>query len=478
DRYATVAEFQTAIRDYRSHSESILLANSAGEDLVKAEASQDYRDYSRAMFGFEEALDLWQGNSRAKRGLIESKLKYAGCAQSKKDFKLGLSLLDPAEESHKPLIKELNSAYEQNESQARQAEASKRLAGRLKNVAIGLTTLMALGSAGGLALLNTKNAELVEQGEELKKAADDLREKTDQETVARKDAEIQKRIAQDKAEEAEKNANIAKMKTKEADIAKKDALKQKDKAEERKIEAETARMIAEKASVDAEKAADEARIEKKRADAARMQQEFEAYVSQISLIDSKVADNDWDSVTDGLENKSPAERRHWEWRRLRYLSDRSTDVRFDSRLNAIAVNPRSPASDPSQAELAVAGSDGIAWLVRGVAERRPGSDRNSSVKPQITSLAHTGKRVNNAVLTDVAWSPDGKLVATVLSKPEGDQPTVCLWDPTSAALQRQISVPETPSKSPVTCLAFSADSKQFVTGSLDGTIALWSVDVG
>jgi WD40 repeat protein/serine/threonine protein kinase len=479
DRHASVADFQTAIREYLSHSESILLANNAEEDLVKAETTKDYRDYSRAMFGFEEALDLWQGNNRARRGLVESKLKYAGCAQDKKDFKLGLSLLDPVEETHKPLIQKLNAAYEQNESQARQAEASKRLAGRLKNVAIGLTTLMALGSAGGLALLNNKNAVL-------QKTTDDLRSQTEEATKQRinavsesQRAEKNARKAEKNADEANKNALAASANEKKAKDSAEVALMEKGRAEENERKANKATVAAKEAAESAENERQKAVASEVKAIAARRQQEFEAYVSQISLIDSKVADNDWDSVSDGLENKSPPERRHWEWQRLRYLSDRSTEVRFDSRLNAIAVNPRSPASDPSQAELAVAGSDGTAWIVRGIAERRAGTARDLSVKPQLTPLLHTGKRVSNAVLSDVAWSPDGKTVATVLAKPEGDQPTVCLWDPQAGAqVKRQISVGETLSKSPVTAIAFTADSKQFVTGSLDGTVTLWSLEAG
>ncbi len=61
DRYESVRDFQNALREYQSHSESIALAVRAEDDLQRAEGSGDYQTFARAMFGFQEALALWDG---------------------------------------------------------------------------------------------------------------------------------------------------------------------------------------------------------------------------------------------------------------------------------------------------------------------------------------------------------------------------------------------------------------------------------
>ncbi len=67
DRYADVIALQDAIREYRSHAESIALASRAQEDLRQGQENHDYKDLSRATFGFEEAIALWAGNQTRAR---------------------------------------------------------------------------------------------------------------------------------------------------------------------------------------------------------------------------------------------------------------------------------------------------------------------------------------------------------------------------------------------------------------------------
>ena len=55
-RYASVKDFQDAIRQFRSHAESIALATRAQNDLETAEKSGEYQVFSRAVFAFEEAI--------------------------------------------------------------------------------------------------------------------------------------------------------------------------------------------------------------------------------------------------------------------------------------------------------------------------------------------------------------------------------------------------------------------------------------
>ena len=94
DRYQTVAEFQVDIRNFLSHRQSVGLAHLAQADWETAEQSQEYTDYSRALFGFEEAEKLWPGNSHASFGIREVKRSWALCAETKYDFDLALSLVE------------------------------------------------------------------------------------------------------------------------------------------------------------------------------------------------------------------------------------------------------------------------------------------------------------------------------------------------------------------------------------------------
>ena len=102
-RYKSVQDFQDAIREYQSHSESIVLATRAEEHLAEASETDDYQDYARAMFGFQQAVDLWDGNDKAKEGLQETRLAYAANAMKKGDYDLGASLLDPSLPDHAQL---------------------------------------------------------------------------------------------------------------------------------------------------------------------------------------------------------------------------------------------------------------------------------------------------------------------------------------------------------------------------------------
>lgn len=59
DRHQTVAEFEAGIQEYFTHLESISLAETGEENLVKARESDSYDDYGRTVFAFEQACELW-----------------------------------------------------------------------------------------------------------------------------------------------------------------------------------------------------------------------------------------------------------------------------------------------------------------------------------------------------------------------------------------------------------------------------------
>ena len=117
DRYATVQDFQAAVRQYQSHSESVLLTDNASKNLVAAIEQDDYDIYSRSVYGFEEALSLWPGNTRAQELLSAARGAYAQAAMDRSDFDLGISLLGEEETEHVELRQRLIAGRDERESQ-------------------------------------------------------------------------------------------------------------------------------------------------------------------------------------------------------------------------------------------------------------------------------------------------------------------------------------------------------------------------
>jgi serine/threonine protein kinase/WD40 repeat protein len=94
DRYQTVEELQQDIRIYRRNAESITLTERSEALLALAISSKDYERFSRTLFGFQDAIELWPENTAAKAGLAKARLAYGECAYSKNDYDLCLSILD------------------------------------------------------------------------------------------------------------------------------------------------------------------------------------------------------------------------------------------------------------------------------------------------------------------------------------------------------------------------------------------------
>lgn len=132
ERYPSVQAFKSALLDYQAHAQSIDLCQRSSEHLLRACAAQDYDAFAEAMFGFREALKLWNDNFEARAGLAESHLQYARCAFEKGDLDLAASLLDPQRPEQRSLAAEIDLAR-------RRRDATKRRVRLLRNTALGLT---------------------------------------------------------------------------------------------------------------------------------------------------------------------------------------------------------------------------------------------------------------------------------------------------------------------------------------------------
>ncbi|HEX3726823.1 MAG TPA: serine/threonine-protein kinase, partial [Pirellulales bacterium] len=140
DRHASVQEFQTAIREYHSHTESAALSTRADQELAQAKKTGDYQSFAHAVFGFEEAHALWTGNTRARAGISEARLAYASCAEQKGDFELGVSLLEADDPTHAPLRAALLAAQREREARQKWLTRFKRIAAAMVMIVFGVIT--------------------------------------------------------------------------------------------------------------------------------------------------------------------------------------------------------------------------------------------------------------------------------------------------------------------------------------------------
>lgn len=454
DRYADVRSLQAAIREYQSHTESILLSSRAEDDLQEARQSDSYQAFAKALFGFQEAFELWAGNKRAAAGLAQAKQAYAESARRKGDFDLGLSLLDEHDATHVELRQQL--LADQREREARTGRIA-----ALKKMAVGLAAVVFLTVTTAFFWIKyeadrARTAEGVAINE--KKAADVARD-------LEKDAKQQALLAKDLAEEKRIEAETAQ---KKEEVAKQEAVAARDLAEEKRKEAEAAR---------------------KQEELAKRAEEYEAYIARIGLAAAKINENAFETARQLLEGCKP-ELRNWEWGRLMHLCSQSTRT-FTAKapLDALAMT-----TDGSL--FATGGWDGAAKIW----DRKTGTVKHT--------LQHGGVYVHG-----IAFSPDGTQLATASDDPAG---FVQLWNVETGQLIRRFAghtdaaTSVAFSRDGITLLsasydnsarlwnvitgeeqrafqghtwwvwqaAFSLDEKQIVTVSQDGTAIVWNRDTG
>ena len=107
-RYSSVLELQKAVQEYLQHSESLSLTHSARAEYEKP--GNSYSDLSRALALFEEALKLWNENPEARRGVSQTRLRFAAAALARRDLNLGESLLLPDNPEHQEVLQKIREA--------------------------------------------------------------------------------------------------------------------------------------------------------------------------------------------------------------------------------------------------------------------------------------------------------------------------------------------------------------------------------
>ncbi len=493
DRYPTVKDFQDAIRGYLSHSESIAMAVRAEEDLEAAKKTGDYTAFNKAVFGFEEALELWAENAQAAKGLSAARLAYAGAALDKGDFDLGLSLVKSNEPEHVALRGKLQEGLDERAARHRRLQAAKRVMGAMAAAIFLIVTV-------SFFWIQSERRVAIEQRDEAKKQEGIAKDQTliatrerdnaqKQERIAneqrllvvkeRDNAKAQEKIASEQRDEAKRQEMIANeqkvIATKERDNAKmqeKLALEQKKLAEEQKAIATKERDNAktqEQIALQQKKLADEQKaIATKERDNARMQEqiavaqkkvadeqrtlaleakekeEYESYIAKIGLAAAKIDENAFD-VAEALLVACPVELRNWEWGRLMHLCRQaSRELQAGGPVDAVAVSP--------DGRRVAAGS----W------------DNNARIWDLETGkllleIPHTGLYVHG-----VAWSPDGKTLATGGSA-KGKY--LNLWSAETGELLRTL-----PGHSDaVVSVTFYDNGQWLLSTSYDETARLWDL---
>jgi len=156
-RHADVKTFQADVREYLDHAESITLTEHAAADLEKAQQSRNYQDYTDALSGYKQALNLWKANERAQTGLKDAQLAYAHCAFDRGDFDLAHSLLDEGVAAHRSLAKRIDAARRERDAHVKRLRTFKTVA------AVSAAAVLVLGIGAFVWIRNEQARTMAEK---------------------------------------------------------------------------------------------------------------------------------------------------------------------------------------------------------------------------------------------------------------------------------------------------------------------------
>ncbi len=425
-RYASVTDFQHALRGYQEHADSISMASRAREELVEAQESDDYETYAKALFGFQEALNLWSGNKRAEQGVSAAKLAYARSAYGKGDLDLGASLLDPDNESHHALKEEIANASRERDARQR------RLKLALRAVAALVATVLVVVTA---ALVVVHEQKTIAEGQR-ELARTNAAEARRQEAEARR-----------QGEEARRQEQIAVTQRKAADRLREEADKQRVRAVENAQEARRQQLAATQNAKEAERQRSIAESQREFAENQRDLAEYETYVALIGVAAAKIEENAFVDARALLTSPvCKPELRSWEWGRLMHLcSQMVRDYEPGAPVESVAFSP-------DNTRFATAGWNGNATIWDARTGRRQ------------VEIPHDALYVYG-----VAFSPDGKYLATGCNDRNG---FVRIWDATNGA---PVSRPLLGHADAVSSVTFSQSGRWLATTSFDSEVRVWDM---
>lgn len=450
DRYASVEEMQEAIRQIRQHEESITLTHRAEEAAGLAISSKDYGRFTRAIFGFRDAVELWGGNQAALRGLQRARLAYGQCAFDKGDNDLVLQTLDRSVEVEAKLYEKAAKAKAAVEQREQRFKTLRRTF-----VAAVLTFLCITTGLAGFATLKWRGeAEATlaanESAEKEKIAAKAAIESAEKEKIAAANAET----ARKEAVASEEVAKVAEMAAKESAKKEKEAA---DIAEKEKIKA----VASEKIAIEAEKAATESakkeNLAKVEAQQRAAQIQLGDYTSKLGLAKLQVEQfdirgasqllNDVKGISAEEFGKLTPRFDTWGWQRINLLTNADLPRHeFGSKVTAIDF--------ASGMNAGIAGTEeGKVHLLR-YQEGKLTSE---------TSIENPGAKIGT-----VAVSPKGD--EAIYSVVEQERTQVYVWSTKKDAKPQRL---ESTQNRAFQAFAYSPNGDRLI-GGINGGIWLWA----
>ena len=300
DRFASVIDFQMAIRLYRNHEESLALESSAQKDMASALETGDYELFARSMFGFHEALEQWEGNMSAYSGLYKVRFAYASYAFKNGDLDLADSLIDETEHSQK-LKTEIEKSRKLRATRQRHAK-------NMKIVLAAGTLIIVLGSSVFSIWIGI------------------LRAKSEKEQKLTKEALVLVSNEKDRAEKALDQVKLEQVRTQKAlELVSKEkdrtvkALVQV-KEEQKRTKSALTRVIEEKQKADAERnkaviSERKAVSAKKQTEVAQEKRDFALYSHELKAAQGLILNGSKEMAKKRLLALNK-DFRDWEWDRL------------------------------------------------------------------------------------------------------------------------------------------------------------------
>ena len=519
DRFESVKQFQTALRAYLSHSESIALSEQAMRDLTTAHQTSDYNDYAQALFGFKEALALWDGNQPASEGETVTRVDYATTALEKDDLDLADSLLQETPE-YQPLRGRVTAAREQRLAQhKRQRFLTNTVRGLFLVVLVILTVaVISIRSEKEKAEIAQLSEKKQRQRVEEEKIRVDaalvlVKEQREQAVGARQDAEaslhraeqasrraeeqtLQALQAKSQAEEAkqrserlrqqaERMQQLLAAEAKKAEIARQDA-----NAEKLKLQALLERVRQQEQQNEETESALKRQTEiaaqaEQRVKLAERHQEKLKYITRITAINKEIGSFNLAAARAELA-KCPVQHRNYEWGRLLYLCSPEAMV-----LRGHKEPVNSVAFVDGGSRIVSGGSDrqAIVWDIEngrpltllqcGAELRHVDRHQDNGGLILATSNGAVAKRAANgtkqilrqaapgAIAVCTALSPDRSIGVTGYREGRVD-----VWLIRNGELLRRLEA----HPGGVAAVVFAPDKRLFASAGQDGSVQIWRVD--
>ncbi len=473
-RYQSVEELQDAVREYRRHAESIALTQRSDDLLIKAIEKKDYEAFSRTLFGYRDAIELWPENKSASSGLKRARLAFGEVAFAKGDFDLALQTLDRQVAEEAVLYERAVAAKKKAEGRESTLKLLQRVVAAVVLFAVvGLSALSAYAFMQSALAIAARNEAVTEK--ERAEAAEVIA------TNAAASEKVAKEEAVEEKEKAESARQIAIAAQETATVAAESERVAKLDAQQSEVAARNAEAVA-KQSAESERlakitAVEAAELAKRRS----AQIQLGEYNSSLALAKSQIESFD---LTAGKENLDRLESLFtaepsedvffgngpkidtWAWQRIELLGnfdltkarissamggEPGRDQRGTGELPQIETQVTVSAYSP-QANIAVVGTrDGLVQLIQ----------YNDS---ELFTSKHV--REEGARIDAIAISPDGGEVVYGFTR--AGVSGVKRWSTDQPTTQ----IVESTQRRPFHYFSYTTDGKQVVAG-ISGGIWIW-----